>query len=194
MGAIMTDGFTAIAKSSVTVSGRGGFGSGTVIESNDKWARILTCNHVIANVERLKITYARGSKLVGVTCKVELSDEDSDLAIMRTARPISPPAIAIAHDEPELFDSVMILGTANGMRWTASIGMLTAKDNSNFANDGLYQYSGLAVDGLSGGTMANDASELVGVPSCVARNGHLYVWNMGFAVPLPAIKKLIKRL
>jgi serine protease Do len=170
-------------------------GSGTIIAQSQRNTYILTCEHVISGAKNLTINYRDGKRFITISCAIEAVDEKHDLAILRTAKKIKGrEPLPIAREEPELYEGVYLMGAPEGYHGTAAHGILTSMDGSNGRKaDDTWQITGLASGGISGGIVSNIDCELIGVMSAVARDGHLPVWNIGFAVPLKHIKRFFTR-
>ena len=173
----------------------GGAGSGTVIAHTHRNAWVLTCAHVVGKSKRCEVLFyeeieEETSKTIKrVNAVVELAAPEVDLALLRVSKKILSP-IDIAEEEPDFYEHLFVMGAPDGLWGTADRALLTSKDRRNGDRDD-YQYTGLAVPGMSGGTLANLEGELVGVISMVKTDSHLPIWNIGFAVPLPIVKAFI---
>jgi len=187
----MLDELASVARASVTVLLRdGGQGSGTVVAHAGTNSYVLTCAHVVGEHKKVLITRKAGKKLVRYMGVVERVDTENDLALVRTAKRIPIEPIEIAKTDPALYERVYGVGTAGGLMGTGFEGVLTAKDGSgNYGEN--YAYTGLACSGMSGGALADEDGNLIGVIESMDRSGHLPVWCIGYAVPLPIIKTFL---
>ena len=186
------DLYRRVAASSVIVVTRTGSGSGTVIATDADTTLVLTAEHVVAGSERhvrialnAEVTSLAGKPVV-VPALVVFADKGVDLALLATAEPLCLPALPIAAVEPEIYETVIIVGAPMGLEGTAVPGLLTAKDKRLHGMD-LWEITGLTFFGSSGGTLANTRGELIGVPIVVAVWNSLPIPQIGFAVPLSSI-------
>ncbi len=183
----MIDELATIADSAVKIlTPDNGQGSGTVIAHLGVNSYILTCHHVTQSNKRVLVTY-RTDKLHQVFGIVERSDEESDLALIRTVKRIPVPPLKIATVAPERYERLYGVAHPSGSDEVGFEGVFCSEDKEA----GLFNYTGLAVPGMSGGTLTNDDCEIVGVIESVHRSGHLLVWPVGHAVSLERVKKFL---
>lgn len=122
-------------------------------------------------------------------------DVDKDLALLQIKADIpNTTASKISCSPVKRGDPVTIVGNPMGMLYgTVHVGVASSilRSDRTLGLDGdraLLQVSGGVVGGNSGGSVYNDAGELVGVPVLAHRANEV----LGFAVPLPVIRDFLK--
>jgi len=189
------DELETAARSVIKIETETGRGSGNVIAHVGNNSYVLTCKHVIDDEPGMRVQVVRreGKRFVSTPGIVERCDPKHDLAIVRTSRRIPVPAIGLADKEPELYEPLYSVGCGSGFYGLAARALLTALDGSaGEAGATGYLYTGLCINGMSGGALIDEDGALVGVIEAMDRNGHLPVWSIGHAVPLPAIKAFLR--
>lgn len=135
--------------------------------------------------------------------KVKALDQGRDLALLQvTAKLPNTRVSKLSCSEPGRGDRVYIVGNPMGVLYSSVVpGMITSvqrdydllglgDDTGDFGSstEPLLQISGGVVGGNSGGSLYNDAGELIGVPVRASRINEV----LGFAVPLGSIKEFLK--
>jgi len=191
------DIFTRAARSSVIIRTPSGLGSGTVIWASDKYYLILTCAHVLDEEEpskfRIQVSTETKTQLFGGF--VEKIDKEWDLALVVGLGDIDLPAVSIASLEPRLYERLYLIGAPMGFNRSATEGVLSSKtDGIEGKEHKIWRVTGgFLYPGISGGTIVNSRGELVCVPETVMLfKGLVPMPQLGFCVPLGAIKTLVK--
>ncbi len=182
---------TKMINSDVFVEGLMGMGGGTVIAKTEKSMYILTCYHVISDIDMLnkaglpyKATIGYSKKddsgtiagMVAYGAVIVKVDEKNDLALLKTGAIDDNLVVApISTVYPQKGDVVYSVGSPLGLLRTISKGILSGHE------DGFYLSDNTTTFGNSGGGLYNTKGELIGVPSNV----------MGYSV---AEKKFIPQL
>lgn len=183
------DAVVAIAGSHVGIeAANGGTGSGTVVAQTARNSYVLTCAHVVKADRRCEILFDSSNHGRGkytVNGIIERVDAENDLALIRTAHRILAP-IELA-EEPYLYERLWVMGAPDGLWGTAAPALLCNLDAKG------YIYTGLAAPGMSGGSLCNLEGQLLGVIRDVKTDSGAPVWNIGFAVPLPAIRAFLDK-
>ena len=180
------------AASSVLIETDGSTGSGTMVAHSKKNSYVLSCYHVLREFDApVEILYKSGKKFNHVRCKVVHDNKKMDLVLLKTSRRIKIPTIMVARQEPDLYERVYMVGALLGLYGTAADGILCGKKGSNIDNPNLWQVTGLFVSGISGGSLVNTEGELIGVPVSMARADEIPIWSIGFAVPLPKVRRFL---
>lgn len=190
----MTGQLQRMAESYVAVETDTDNGSGTIVAHRSRSSFILTCWHVVNEKGAApSVVYRDGARFRRVKARIVAFDEENDLALLRTTRIPSRRPIAVAEHEPELYDVAYVMGTCAGLYGTPGQVIIAARDNTSGARStkGLYQYTGLALQGISGGLLCNIDAELIGVPHLAEREGDRVLGNIGYAVPLPVIRDFL---
>jgi S1-C subfamily serine protease len=201
-----------LLNSSVIVFNTEGNGSGTLVAKGMRSSYILTCNHVVVKEEK-PVKNKHGKKIVAdnriwvafdvgikqrvyYPAEIIIADKTVDLALICVESRLPGINIRpIANVEPQIGDTMIVVGNPLGVVRNYAQQHLTNKEN-NF-----YITSGLLTFGNSGGGLFNTEGELVGVPESVrmtpvyGNRGEVF-WaaesSLGFSVDLPTIKKFLK--
>lgn len=187
------DALATVAASCVTIESKGSLGSGTVIAHVGVNSYVLSCAHIVPNAKApvTVCTWIKG-RWTKVPGKVERLDEDSDLSLIRTSRRIDVEPLILAAASPDLYERVFACGSASRLHGIGAEGVLSGKKGSCRDVDVNHLiYTGLSTHGMSGGPLANDDGDLIGVISAVDMNGHLPVWSIGYAVCIEHVKKFL---
>lgn len=179
---------SAVAKAEpavVRIETNDGIGSGMVI---DKSGYILTCNHVVEDVETATIMFMSGEQYQG---GVIGRDELRDLAILRiTGSDVHVPIVTLGNsDKLEVGGDVIGMGYALGFegRPTVSKGIISAFRNDEGVD---YIQTDAALNpGNSGGPLINLEGQVIGIVS--AKVVHEAVEGMSFAVAINEAKPFI---
>ncbi len=187
--------YRRIARSAVIVEAEHSTGSGTVIASEPGVLLVLTAHHVVAaGPKALRIVLADPSLSpdANAPAVIVAVDADHDLALLLAETSISRPPLPIARHEPALYEPLYSVAAPLGLGGTASPALLSSKAIRHGESD-LWEITGFTFFGSSGGTLANAQGELVAVPIRVASMGTFPVPDVGFCVPLPAIRQFLAR-
>jgi len=162
-----------------------GIGSGMVI---DRSGYILTCNHVVEDVQSATVTFISGEQYGG---SVIGRDELRDLAILRiTGSDVHVPIVTLGNsDKLEVGDDVIGMGYALGFegRPTVSKGIISAFRNDEGVD---YIQTDAALNpGNSGGPLINLEGQVIGIVS--AKVVHEAVEGMSFAIAINEAKPFI---
>jgi serine protease Do len=167
-----------------------GVGSGIVLDSD---GRILTNNHVIENAETISVQFFDGSThpamLVG-------SDPFSDLAIIKAEGLADVPPIRFGDsDTMRVGDWVVAIGSPQGLDWTVTMGIISAKHRGNVGDgeatglEDFIQTDAAINPGNSGGPLLNLDGELIGINSMILSQSSGSE-GLGFAIPSSIIKNI----
>ena len=163
-----------------------GVGSGFVLRPD---GLIVTNHHVIADAERVTVTFTDGRKLRG---RVVGQDPLTDLALVRVeARGLTPLPLA----DPEglrVGQAVVAMGSPLGLQQTVTAGILSAinRDIALNARIGFLQTDAPINPGNSGGPLLNLRGEVVGVNAAVAAAAQ----GIGFAIPVDTLRAVLPEL
>jgi len=184
-------GAVMVEVSSKDVSGGG---SGTVIWTNEKQALVLTCDHVVLN----ELTGKTHDKFViigpdgdRVMAQVQDRQKAHDMALLLTLGALNVKALKIAKEEPNVYDKLLLVASPDGYRNTAAEGTLSAKSRDSFLGE-YWQVTSFIFPGSSGGTVANTAGELVGIPRAVHNTMFGILPEIGFCIPLSHIQSFLR--
>lgn len=191
--------FKRISDSAVTVDFATGTGSGTVIYADPKRSLVLTCAHVVLSngkddkdLTGLQVISKQGERSVALPAFVFEADASRDLAVLIVVGNLGLPPMKLALHEPDLFATLYAVASPLALRGTAAHELLTNKHVLFTArNRDVYQLTGFALPGSSGGTIANADGELVGVIEAIQAVGPVAQSSIVFAIPLPEIEQFL---
>jgi len=173
-------------------SSRPGRGNGSGFIINGKW--ILTNAHVISNARFIELKKSGDPKRY--RAKVIFRGLDCDLAIVEAEDPAfydGTKSVRLASHLPELSDTVTVLGyPMGGERVSLTEGVVSRIDYSGYSHSGVDQHLVLQVDaainpGNSGGPVFFKG-KVVGLAFQGLRQGD----NIGYAIPVPVIRRFLK--
>jgi len=173
---------------------QGGLGSGMII---DKDGHILTNNHVVNDVDEIKVTLA--DKLT-YECEITGTDPRTDLAIIKIKGkvPADLPVVELGDsDSPRVGEWVMAIGAPFGYEHTVTVGIISAKGRANVADSNMIQdflQTDAAINpGNSGGPLVDLDGKVVGLNTIIATSIGQNA-GVGFAVPINMAKKILPTL
>src|SRR5437588_5045340 len=175
----------------VQVSTRG-TGSGVIISQD---GLILTNNHVISGADQVRVRTANDKTF---QAKVLGSDARADIALIKIAAPNLIPATLGDSDQIEVGQWVLAVGNPLGYSNTVSAGVVSSlkrtlpTENNGILLDAIQTDAAINM-GNSGGALANDQGEVIGVNSAIASldGGSI---GVGFAIPINRAKKVVHDL
>lgn len=175
-----------LSRSVVSVNSRMSRGTGVVL---DKQGYIVTCNHVLAGCNTVRV--GQGEKTY--EARVIGTDAYNDLALLKTDSGNFEP-IELG-DSENLKTGQFILALANPFNRkqpTATTGIVTNPDSSIRGFRGTAMENVIATDaklnpGFSGGPLVNAEGRLIGINSA-------YVWQRGIAIPVNKVREVSDRL
>jgi serine protease Do len=174
-----------LSKSVVSVNAQMSRGTGVVL---DKQGYIVTCNHVLAGCNSVRI--GQGEKTY--EARVVGTDPYNDIALLKTEAEFKP----IQHgnsDEAKTGQFVLALANPfNRKQPTATTGIVTNPDSSIRGFRGTAMENVIATDaklnpGFSGGPLVDAEGKLIGINTA-------YVWQRGIAIPINKVKQVTNRL
>lgn len=177
-------------------------GTGFVYKMDDKYAYILTNQHVINGGDSINVVLNTAEVL---KAKVMGGDEYLDLAVLRVDNKKVTTNVKIAEkDETRLGDTVFTIGTPLGSAYRGSVtaGVLSGKDrlvtvNVNTTGSGDWVMKVLQVDaavnpGNSGGPLFNVNGDVIGIISMKLVQEEIE--GMGFAISSDLVKNHLDSL
>ena len=195
------DSLAGIAKkvqpSVVTVHVTGAIGSGFVVSAD---GYVITNDHVVeTGSDNMSVSFSDGSvakaSLVG-------RDPESDIAVIKVARPGLTPVALGNSDAIAVGDPVLALGSPLGLENTVTFGIVSALDRtlqSGEPGGTTRYYAAIQTDaavnqGNSGGPLVNAAGQVIGVNSVIRSlsSTETDAGNIGiaFAIPINQAKRL----
>ena len=165
-------------------------GSGVIV---DKRGYILTNNHVVADMDELKVNLSDKrefyAEIVGV-------DEQTDLAVIKIEGENLMPAKMGDSDEIKPGQWSIAVGNPFGLTHTVSVGVISAVGRSGV---GIAQYENFiqtdaAINpGNSGGPLVNIKGEIIGINTAIFTRSGGYQ-GIGFAIPVNMAKVVLRDL
>jgi serine protease Do len=164
----------------------GSRGSGFVIHPD---GYILTAHHVIDKAKDIEVRLPDAQRLPARIIGV---DSQADLAILKIEAERQLPLLSLADsDSIRVGDLAVVLGYPFGRESSMHLGIIS-RSGRTFPDSASYEFiqtDAGAYAGCSGGPLLNSKGHVVGMVTMAAERG-----NMGFAVPINVVKRLIPRL
>ncbi|HEY5998308.1 MAG TPA: DegQ family serine endoprotease [bacterium] len=170
-----------------------GMGSGMII---DREGHILTNNHVVADVDELKVQLADKRQFVA---KVVSVDPKTDVAVIRLQGPLPAnlPTVQLGDsDALRVGELVMAIGAPFGLTQTVTSGIISARGRSDVgvaSYEDFLQTDTAINPGNSGGPLVNMRGEVIGMNSAIAGSAGQFA-GVGFAIPANMIKTILPTL
>jgi serine protease Do len=167
-----------------------GSGSGVIITDG---GYIVTNQHVIADAQRVLVSFADGRQLEAV---IRGQDADSDLAILKVEGDHYPAVILGDSNQVRVGELVVAIGNPLGNEFARSVtmGVISAKDRQVSIDEKkmtLLQTDAAINPGNSGGALVNASGQLIGINSAKLTGN---VEGMGFAIPINDAKPIMDEL
>ncbi len=174
---------------------REGAGSGSVI---DEQGDILTNYHVIANSEKLTVSFGSGKNYAA---RVVGSDPDTDLAVVRLLQtPKEALTIVPLGDSDRLIvgQKVLAIGNPFGLDRTLTTGVISGLQRPIRAENGRQIEGAIQTDasinpGNSGGPLLDSHGRMIGINSQIESPSGASA-GVGFAIPVNIAKRIVPEL
>src|SRR6266403_1700526 len=174
---------------------REGAGSGSVI---DEQGDILTNYHVIANSEKLTVSFGNGKNY---PARVVGSDPDTDLAVVRLLQtPKEALTVVPLGDSDKLIvgQKVLAIGNPFGLDRTLTTGVISGLQRPIRAENGRQIEGAIQTDasinpGNSGGPLLDSHGRMIGINSQILSPSGASS-GVGFAVPINIAKRVVPQL
>jgi S1-C subfamily serine protease len=174
---------------------REGAGSGSVI---DEQGDILTNYHVIANSEKLTVSFGTGKNY---PARVVGSDPDTDLAVVRLLEtPKEPITVVPLGDSDKLIvgQKVLAIGNPFGLDRTLTTGVISGLQRPIRAGNGRQIEGAIQTDasinpGNSGGPLIDSHGRMIGINSQIESPSGASA-GVGFAIPVNIAKRIVPQL
>jgi len=172
-----------------------GAGSGSII---DEQGDILTNFHVIANSEKLTVSFGSGKTY---PAKVVGKDPDTDLAVIRLSEtPKEPLTIVPLGDSDKLIvgQKVLAIGNPFGLDRTLTTGVISGlqrpiRAENGRAIEGAIQTDASINPGNSGGPLLDSHGRMIGINSQIESPSGASA-GVGFAIPVSIAKRIVPQL
>jgi S1-C subfamily serine protease len=180
------DMISKVSPSVVSIhSGMGG-GSGVVWSSK---GYIVTCNHVVHRVRRMRIGLGDGNQ---VDAKVVGRDPYTDIALLKIEEDALTPIDLGNSDEIKVGEFVLALANPFSRRPSATSGIVTSVNASLRGMREMNMENAIVTDarlnpGYSGGPLIDSSGTMIGMNAAFA-------WGRGIAIPISTVKKVVDRL
>lgn len=168
-----------------------GMGSGIII---DERGYIVTNQHVIADVDTLRVTLMNGATF---QAKVVSFDRKHDLALLKIDSPEPLPVIPLGtSSDLQLGETVVAVGNAYGYEHTITAGIVSqlhrdveVDEKKGIGYKNLIQTDASINPGNSGGPLINLDGEVIGINVAIRQGAQ----RIGFAIPIDDARELIAR-
>lgn len=172
-----------------------GAGSGSVI---DEQGDILTNFHVIANAEKLTVSFGSGKSYAA---KVVGKDPDTDLAVIKLLEtPKEAMTIVPLGDSDKLIvgQKVLAIGNPFGLDRTLTTGVISGLERPIHAENGRPIEGAIQTDasinpGNSGGPLLDSHGRMIGINSQIESTSGSSA-GVGFAIPVNIAKRIVPLL
>lgn len=171
-----------------------GSGSGFVVHRD---GFIVTNNHVIANAQRIKVSFASDIDATTYIADVLSTVPEEDLALLKLRNPGDKtfPTVPMGTSSDLMIgERVVAIGNPYGHTHTVSTGIISGLHrNVEIANprlsfDDLIQTDASINFGNSGGPLLNINGELIGINTAVNAQAE----NIGFAIPVDRVRSVLE--
>jgi S1-C subfamily serine protease len=172
-----------------------GAGSGSII---DDQGDILTNYHVIANAEKLTVSFGGGKNY---PAKVVGRDPDTDLAVIRLLEsPKEQVTVVPLGDSDKLIvgQKVLAIGNPFGLDRTLTTGVISGLQRPIRAQNGRQIEGAIQTDasinpGNSGGPLLDSHGRMIGINSQIESPSGASA-GVGFAIPINIAKRIVPQL
>jgi serine protease Do len=162
-------------------------GSGVIV---DKEGYILTNNHVVEGVDKVKVRLNDGREF---TATVKGQDSKTDLAVLHIKSKDLPVATLGDSDNLEVGEWAIAIGSPFGLEHTVTVGVISAKGRSGLGTgtyEDFIQTDASINPGNSGGPLINIDGEVIGINAMIIQPGT----GIGFAIPINMAKQILSDL
>jgi len=172
---------------------RQGLGTGMIVSAD---GFILTNNHVVADVNKIKVVFADKSEF---EAKLLAVDKAHDLALVKIKPKSKLSKVLLGNSEKvRVGEWSIAIGNPFGYDHTVTAGIVSAKGRLYQSADGaempnLIQTDAAINPGNSGGPLVNISGEVIGINTFIVSTSGSYS-GIGFAVPINEAGKLLKEI
>ena len=174
---------------------REGAGSGSIIDAQGD---ILTNYHVIAEAEKLTVSFGSGKDY---PARVVGKDPDTDLAVIRLTEPPKEPLTVVPLGDSEKLvvgQKVLAIGNPFGLDRTLTTGVISGLERPIRAQNGRQIEGAIQTDasinpGNSGGPLLDSHGRMIGINSQIESPSGASA-GVGFAIPVNIAKRIVPQL
>src|SRR5437764_7143699 len=174
---------------------REGAGSGSII---DEQGDILTNYHVIADSEKLTVSFGSGKNYAA---KVVGKDPDTDLAVIRLLEPAKEALTVVPlgdSDKLVVGQKVLAIGNPFGLDRTLTTGVISGLQRPIRTENGQQIEGAIQTDasinpGNSGGPLLDSHGRMIGINSQIESPSGASA-GVGFAIPVNIAKRIVPQL
>jgi Do/DeqQ family serine protease len=162
-------------------------GSGVIV---DKEGYVLTNNHVVEGVDKVKVRLNDGREFPAT---VKGQDKRTDLAVLQIKSKDLPSAPLGDSDKLEVGEWAIAIGSPFGLEHTVTVGVISAKGRSGLGTgtyEDFIQTDASINPGNSGGPLLNIDGEVIGINAMIIQPGT----GIGFAIPINMAKEILNDL
>jgi serine protease Do len=162
-------------------------GTGFVISADGE---ILTNNHVVDGVDRIRVVFADGTQ---ADAKIVGQDEETDLALIRVEGRTDLHPLTLGDSDSILpGDWVVAIGNPFGLDHTVTVGIVSAKgrDIGQGRCDAYVQTDAAINPGNSGGPLLDLNGRVVAISAAMKAEAN----TIGFAVPAEVARRILPQL
>ncbi|MDP6823634.1 MAG: trypsin-like peptidase domain-containing protein [Dehalococcoidia bacterium] len=194
IGRVFTDSLDSVVEITVSTVAGGASGSGFVWDDQN---RIVTNQHVIADAERVEVTFSDGRSYAATVLG---EDPDADVAVLQAETDDRLKPIALGDSDTALPGQIAIaIGNPFGEEFTLTQGIVSAvgrsirSGNQGFTTPDVIQTDAAINPGNSGGPLLNRHGEVIGINAQI-RSDSRQNSGVGFAVPINIAKMVVPDL
>jgi serine protease Do len=168
-------------------------GSGVIVRIDDGKGYILTNNHVVADMDELKIKLSDKREF---SAEIVGTDEQTDLAVIKIE---GENLVAAKMGDSDILKQgqwAIAIGNPFGLSHTVSVGVVSAMGRSRvgIANYENFIQTDAAINpGNSGGPLLNIDGEIIGINTAIFTRSGGYQ-GIGFAIPVNMAKAVLRDL
>jgi len=168
-------------------------GSGVIVRIDDGTGYILTNNHVVADMDELKVKLSDKREF---SAEIVGTDEQTDLAVIKIE---GDNLVAAKMGDSDILKQgqwAIAIGNPFGLNHTVSVGVVSAIGRSGvgIANYENFIQTDAAINpGNSGGPLLNIDGEIIGINTAIFTRSGGYQ-GIGFAIPVNMAKAVLRDL
>jgi len=166
-------------------------GSGVIVSAE---GHILTNNHVIADMDEIKVRLRDGREF---PAKVIGADESVDIAVLQISAPNLKPLAMGDSDKVKVGSLVLAIGNPFGLQETVTHGMISATGRQVFdeSTTDFFQTDTAINPGNSGGPLVNLGGEIIGINTAIGNFSGSGTWQgVGFAIPINVARRSMESI